>query len=101
MVERRRRQTNKLKQANVAHTLLYNKQTANERGEAKRTNVLNVDMAISFLYVKNVKIRKRAKRGKVKIAKTIKQHAFKRFCIFKKVGNIHTKVHAKYENGSF
>ena len=58
-------------------------------------------MAISSLYGKSEKRRKIAKREKVKIAKTIKKHAIKRFCIFKKVGNIHTKVHAKYENGSF
>ena len=46
----------------------------------------------------NQKIRKNTK---VKIARSIKKHAFKRFWVFKKVGNIHTKVHAKYENGSF
>ena len=58
-------------------------------------------MAISFLYVKSEKRRKIAKNTKVKIAKSITKHVFKRFCIFKKVGNIHTKVHATYENGSF
>ena len=54
---------------------------------------------VNFSFVpKNHKV---AKNTKVKIAETIKKHAFKRFCIFEKVGNIHTKVHAKYEIGSF
>jgi len=51
--------------------------------------------------MKKLENKKKSKKGESKNNKDNQTHAFKRFCIFKKVRNIHTKVHAQHENGIF